>query len=198
VTASKHRKVLFAIAAALIIICGVFTSTAQKPGETVPAAISQTTQESMDGPAAEVRVSHLILANHLIIPAVELFDAELVEVGVVDGAMAVTADVTTAFITKKPGLPIVIALHSSNLRDGSVALGNRLWDRDAQQPLLGIGETIYADGVKYVTTGFSVMGKEELATASLFTGNDLLLVTCAQKADGSPSTANLIITAAAE
>jgi hypothetical protein len=71
----------------------------------------------------------------------------------------------------------------------------RYADRVKYDPDLYVWQSIYVDGVRYIMTGSSVMNKGQLAAASIFEGNELLLVTCAQKADGNPSTANLVVMA---
>jgi len=184
------------LAAAFITICLTFAPTPAEPAN-VSAPVASQTEASVEEEPAAVEVPTLVLADRLLIPTVDL-DAELVEVGIVNGAMNLSDDLTVAFIAREDNLPTVVALHSSTLTDelGSIAIGNRLWDRDTQQPLLGTGRTLYVDGTPYITTGWEIMDKDELAAASVFSGADtLLLISCAQKTDGTPSTDNLVITA---
>jgi len=185
------------LAGAVITICLTLAPTPAEPANVSAPVVSPTETSVVEEPADVEVVPTLVLADRILIPTGDL-DVELREVGIVNGAMNLSDDLTVAFIAKEDNLPTVVALHSSTLRDvdGSIAIGNRLFDRDTQQPLLGTGRTLYVDGVKFITQSWEIMDKDELAAASAFSGADtLLLISCAQKADGTPSTDNLVITA---
>ncbi|MDQ1131225.1 hypothetical protein [Microbacterium sp. SORGH_AS_0888] len=91
---------------------------------------------------------------------------------------------------------VVVVMHS--LRNGAIGPGNYLIDVDQQRSKLAPGAVVVVAGVAYAVTGSELISKDSIAGQSSVwsnTPNRLVLITCLQRPDGSPSTENLVITA---
>jgi len=84
------------------------------------------------------------------------------------------------------------------LRNGGTAPGNYLTDIRRQRSRLGPGTIVTVAGVDYAVTGARNVPKSVLAEdAATWTNtpNRLVVITCLERADGSPATHNTVITA---
>jgi hypothetical protein len=91
---------------------------------------------------------------------------------------------------------VFVVMHS--VRGGGVAPGNYLTDIQAGTSTVPEGSTIDVAGVSYRVTGWRTIPKGGLATDSEVwsdTPGRLVVITCLEYPDGSPSTDNMVITA---
>ena len=91
---------------------------------------------------------------------------------------------------------VFVVMHS--LRNGAIGPGNYLIDVDRSTSKVGLGATITVDDLDYTVTGTQLIDKPDIAASSSVwsnTPNRLVVITCLQRPDGSPSTQNLIIEA---
>lgn len=140
--------------------------------------------------------------SRLLVPSVDL-DVPLGALDAVDGQIT-PPGFTSAYRVRNMGVDpaqsdsgtVFVVMHS--LRGGAVGPGNYLIDVDRQRSTVPDGATVIVDGVTFTVTGSSLVSKNRIASESTVwanTPNRLLVITCLQNADGSPSTDNLIITA---
>lgn len=91
---------------------------------------------------------------------------------------------------------VYVVMHA--LRGGAVGPGNYITDVENQRSKLAAGDTIDVDGTRYTVDESQLISKSELPHVSEVwsdTPGRLVLITCLQHADGSPSTQNLVVTA---
>lgn len=91
---------------------------------------------------------------------------------------------------------VFVAMHS--LRGGGKGPGNFLIDVDRQESRVAPGDRIEVAGVPYDVTSTELVPKDRLgATASIWTDEPgrLVVITCLQRPDGSPSVDNLVVRA---
>lgn len=91
---------------------------------------------------------------------------------------------------------VFVAMHS--LRGGGTGPGNFLIDVDRQEARVSPGDRIEVAGVPYEVTGTELVAKDRLgATASIWSDEPgrLVVITCLQRPDGSPSVDNLVVQA---
>jgi len=91
---------------------------------------------------------------------------------------------------------VVVVMHS--LRGGGTAPGNALTDVDRGRSRVATGAAVRVAGVAYTVTGSTLVDKDRIAEDADVWGevpDRLLLITCLEHPDGSPSTQNLVITA---
>lgn len=91
---------------------------------------------------------------------------------------------------------VYVVMHS--VRGGGVGPGNYLINIDEGQAKVGVGAVIEVDGTSYQVTGSRSVLKTQLAADSSVwdnTANRLVVITCLQRPDGSPSVDNMVITA---
>ncbi|WP_323749351.1 class F sortase [Curtobacterium sp. VKM Ac-1393] len=91
---------------------------------------------------------------------------------------------------------VFVVMHS--LRGGGVAPGNSLTDVDRARSRVAVGAAVSVAGVDYTVTDALLVDKDRIARdADVWhdVPNRLLLITCLQQPDGSPSTQNLVIAA---
>ncbi|WP_437582534.1 class F sortase [Paramicrobacterium sp. CJ85] len=91
---------------------------------------------------------------------------------------------------------VYVVMHS--LRDGAVGPGNYLIDVANERAAVDEGAKILVDGISFSVTSSRHVSKSELPNdAEIWadTTNRLVIITCLQRADGSPSTDNMVIIA---
>jgi hypothetical protein len=158
------------------------------PGETpIPSASSHAVEDT---------------GSRLIVPSVHL-DVPLGGLDAVDGQIT-PPGFTSAYQVRNFGVSpadgasgtVFIVMHS--LRNGGVGPGNYITDVARQRSKLAPGAVIEAAGQRYTVTGSELVSKDQLAESADVWSNTpgrLLLITCLENADGSPSTQNLVIDA---
>ncbi len=203
----KVFLVLLAAAAVLLVASGAFlainplTSSAagvERDLEGRPVALE---------PADELPASErpLINANpdtgvRFTVPSVGL-DVPLGELSMVNGAI-VPPGFTAAYKVRNLGVPlseatkgtVYVTMHS--LRNGGRAPGNYLIDVATGHTTVPAGATVAVGSLTYSITESKVLLKADAAKdASLWTGTPkrLVVITCLQRPDNSPSTDNLIL-----
>lgn len=160
----------------------------QDPGDTLPAAWKVDAVE----PAGE----------SLDIPTVGLH-VPLGIMSMVDGQIT-PPTFTAAYQVRNLGVPttradngtVFVAMHA--LRGGGRGPGNYLQDEAAGKAAVKPGERVTAAGVSYTVTGSQTISKNQISGDPAVWANSpgrLVLITCLEHPDGSPSTKNLIITA---
>jgi hypothetical protein len=111
---------------------------------------------------------------------------------------------TSAYWVRNLGVPVsggatgtvFIVMHS--LRGGGEAPGNCLANVQTQTSRVKHGAIVEVAGVDYTVTGSELITKTTIfrdSTVWATTPNRLLLITCLEHANGSPSSDNLVITA---
>lgn len=111
---------------------------------------------------------------------------------------------TSAYLVRNMGVgpedagdgTVVIVMHS--LRGGGVAPGNYLTDVDHARSRVTAGAVVSVAGVDYTVTNSTLVAKNKIDRDERVwddVPNRLLLITCLERPDGSPSTQNLIIEA---
>jgi len=91
---------------------------------------------------------------------------------------------------------VYVVMHS--LRDGAVGPGNYLIDVANERAAVDEGAEVLVDGISFSVTSSRHVSKSELPNdAEIWTDttNRLVIITCLQRADGSPSTDNMVIIA---
>ncbi|MCI0158355.1 class F sortase [Leifsonia shinshuensis] len=91
---------------------------------------------------------------------------------------------------------VYVVMHS--LRNGGVGPGNYLADVAHGRSRLANGATVALDGIEYAVTGSQLIDKAQIAANTVVWANTpdrLILITCLEHANGTPSTQNLVITA---
>jgi hypothetical protein len=91
---------------------------------------------------------------------------------------------------------VYVVMHS--LRGGGVAPGNYLIDVATGAATVAVGEAIGVDGLSYVVDETAIILKPDLPWVTEVWANTpgrLIVITCLQRPDGSPSESNLVITA---
>lgn len=95
-----------------------------------------------------------------------------------------------------PSGTVIVVMHS--LRGGGTAPGNFLTDVDRGRSRVATGATVTVAGVAYTVSGSTLVDKDRIADDAdvwATVPDRLLLITCLERPDGSPSTQNLVITA---
>lgn len=158
------------------------------PGEApIPAAESQATADT---------------GERLVVPSVGL-DVPVGALNAVAGQIT-PPGFTSAYWVRNLGVPVsassegtvFVVMHS--LRGGAVGPGNYLTDVVHQRSKVADGAAVTIAGSRFTVTGSTLVSKSQIASAAdvwADTPNRLLLITCLENADGSPSTENLVITA---
>jgi hypothetical protein len=91
---------------------------------------------------------------------------------------------------------VYVAMHS--LRDGGLGPGNFLFDVTTATSKVPVGALIQVAGLTYAVDGTQSIPKVDLPfTADLWTSTPgrLVVITCLQKPDNSPSDDNFVVTA---
>lgn len=91
---------------------------------------------------------------------------------------------------------VFVVMHA--LRNGGIAPGNYVTDVHAARSRLAPGTEVVVAGTTYEVTGSRNVRKRDLpadTTTWTNTPNRLVIITCLEHADGSPSTHNTVITA---
>lgn len=91
---------------------------------------------------------------------------------------------------------VFVVMHS--LRNGGVAPGNALIDVDNGRARVAVGASIVVDDVAYRVTRTDTIDKKEISHEQSIwadTPGRLVVITCLQRPDGSPSTDNMVIEA---
>jgi hypothetical protein len=158
------------------------------PGETpIPAAESRATADT---------------GERLVVPSVGL-DVPVGALNAVAGQIT-PPGFTSAYWVRNLGVPVsasnkgtvFVVMHS--LRGGAVGPGNYLTDVIHQRSKVADGAAVTIAGSRFTVTGSTLVSKSQIASAAdvwADTPNRLLLITCLENADGTPSTENLVITA---
>jgi hypothetical protein len=210
--AAGHQRGLpvIAIAGAVLLVAAMVVGlTASHPavtngtdtakdmrGQTVTLDPGETPE-----PAATAKPVASIGAS-LHVPSVGL-DVPLGALNVVDGQIT-PPGFTSAYWVRNLGVPVsggatgtvFVVVHS--LRGGGVAPGNYLTNVQTQTSRVKDGAIVEVAGVDYTVTGSQLITKTTISLDSSVwanTPNRLLLITCVEHANGSPSTDNLVITA---
>lgn len=111
---------------------------------------------------------------------------------------------TSAYLVRNMGVgpedaadgTVVVVMHS--LRGGGVAPGNYLADVDHARSRVPAGAVVSVAGVDYTVSNSTLVAKDKIDHDERVwhdAPNRLLLITCLERPDGSPSTQNLIIEA---
>jgi hypothetical protein len=143
-----------------------------------------------------------LIGGQFSVPAVGL-DVPLTPLSAENGQISPPGYSSAYWITNM-GVPlsqsaqgtVFVVMHS--VRGGGVAPGNYLTDTGAGTSAVPDGSTIDVAGVAYRVTGWRTILKGGLATdAEVWadTPGRLVVITCLQYPDGSPSTDNMVITA---
>ncbi len=152
-------------------------------------------------PASESRA---VATGHgrLEVPSVDL-DVPLGALDAVDGVIT-PPGFTSAYVVRNLGVPLsgnargttFVVMHS--LRGGGVAPGNALVDVAGGTARVHAGDAIRVDGTTFTVTSSRLVARDRIATDSdvwADTPDRLLLITCLLRADGSPASDNLVVTA---
>jgi len=203
------RGILLLVVASCLMIAAACTGAAflANPG---PAATSDAGRDMAGNrveldpgaPSAEASRADPDIDERFSVPSVGL-DVPLGALDAVDGVI-VPPGFTSAYAVRNRGVPLAdaatgtvyVVMHS--VRGGGVAPGNFLIDVDEGRSALSAGAEITVGSHSYRVTGSSIVGKGELAsTGSLWESvpGRLVVITCLQKPDGSPSVDNAVITA---
>ncbi len=195
---NASRRLRRAAAALLIVAVACFLSAGWWALEPRASAVSRPSavqlEESNSGvvPAAgPFAAPGAAEPGRFVIEALGL-DVALLPIAPADGAVE-PPTFTDAYVVRFT-TPRVVVMHSSTRRteDGSTAIGNRLWDRDAAKPLLADGTLVQVAGVGYTITGYTVLDKKALPSSDVWAKTGLLIITCAERADGQASTDNIV------
>lgn len=152
-------------------------------------------------PAASAKAIGSIGAT-LHVPSVGL-DVPLGALNAVNGEIT-PPGFTSAYWVRNLGVPVsggatgtvFVVVHS--LRGGGVAPGNYLTNVQTQTSRVKDGAIVEVAGIDYTVTGSELITKTTISQNSSVwanTPNRLVLITCLEHANGSPSTDNLVITA---
>lgn len=153
-------------------------------------------------PPAEVVAATPDDGGRLIVDSVGL-DVPLGSMNEADGVI-VPPGFTSAYWVRNRGVStadaatgtVYVVMHA--LRGGAVGPGNYITDVENQQSKLGAGDAIDVDGTRYTVYESHLISKSELPGVQEVwadTPGRLVVITCLQHADGSPSTQNLVVTA---
>jgi hypothetical protein len=91
---------------------------------------------------------------------------------------------------------VYVVMHA--LRKGAIGPGNYLANEQTGASTVRKGAKVVVAGASYKVTGWEKIGKDQLANNKAVWSNTpgrLLLITCLERADGSPSIDNMIISA---
>ncbi|MDP4334838.1 class F sortase [Curtobacterium sp. A7_M15] len=206
--AGRPSTLLLVIAAVTAVtmlalgISGVVTATSSVPPGTVrdmhgdpvrleaPVVTAPQARATPDG------------SGRLVVPSVRL-DVPLGALDAVNGRIT-PPGFRSAYLVRDVGVvperaasgTVVVVMHS--LRGGGTAPGNFLTDVDRGRSRVAIGAVARVAGVAYTVTGSTLVDKDRIADDAGVWGDvpdRLLLITCLERPDGSPSTQNLVITA---
>jgi hypothetical protein len=141
-------------------------------------------------------------SGRFIVDAVGL-DVPLGSMRTVDGVVT-PPDFTSAYHLTNLGAPldapqdgtVYVVMHS--LRMGGLAPGNYLFDVDSATSKVVPGDTIVVGGLTYRVDSWQTVAKPDLPGASDLWRNEpgrLVVITCLQKPDQSPSDDNFVIIA---
>ncbi|WP_052226245.1 class F sortase [Microbacterium mangrovi] len=204
---NRGRVILIVLAglAAIFIAIGVigFVSQSSAPrGYTAKDMRGNTVQldpGATPEPSASARPDD---GGRLIVASVGL-NVPLGSLSAVNGSI-VPPGFTSAYWVRNVGVPlsaaksgtVYVVMHA--LRNGGMGPGNYLTDIERQRSKVAEGAAVDVDGVKYTVTGSQLIRKNKIAqSASVWknTPGRLVLITCLEHPDGSPSTDNLVVTA---
>jgi hypothetical protein len=130
-------------------------------------------------------------------------DVPLGSLSEVDGSI-VPPGFRSAYRVRNLGVPVTsaktgtvyVVMHA--LRNGGMGPGNYLTDIEHQRSRVANGAAVVVDGVRFTVTGSQLILKNRIAHAAAVwksTPGRLVLITCLEHPDGSPSTDNLVVTA---
>lgn len=134
------------------------------------------------------------------VPSVGL-DVPLGALDAVDGQIT-PPGFTSAYRIRNRGVPlgdgangtVFVVMHA--LRGGGRAPGNYLEDVHTGSSAVAEGASVIVDGVRYLVTGSTTVSKSTISTDTTVWANTpgrLVLITCMEHANGTPSTRNLVI-----
>ncbi|UAJ79329.1 class F sortase [Leifsonia sp. ZF2019] len=209
----KHRtQKLSLLLVAVIVACGLIVTGAVGLWETLNHPEARTALD-MRGDSVELDPGEVPVpaassravpdtGDRLIVSSVGLD----VPIGALDavGGQITPPGFTSAYVVRNMGVDLAdgeegtvfLVMHS--LRNGAVGPGNYLADVTTRRSKLAIGASVEAAGHRYTVTGSQLVPKASIAENATVWANTprrLLLITCLERADGTPSTQNLIITA---
>lgn len=149
------------------------------------------------GLTADPAPVHHVGDGRLVIPSVDL-NVPLGEMRTVNGVVA-PPGFDSAYVVRDVGSAnglTLVAMHS--MRGGGVGPGNALIDVKEGRVRVERGETIRLDGVDYTVTETAVVPKRELSHRTDIWNDEpgrLVLTTCLQNAQNTPSATNAVIIA---
>jgi hypothetical protein len=140
--------------------------------------------------------------SRLLVPSVKL-DVPLGALNAVGGQVT-PPGFTSAYVIRNMGVPIArsatgtvfVVMHA--LRHGGEGPGNYLTNVANGTATVAKGATVSIDGMSYSVTGWEKVSKTALAAnASIWANipNRLVMITCLEKSNGTPSTENMVIIA---
>lgn len=193
--------VSLAIAAGAAAV-GVFASTSQTP-ESAPSAIdlngnAVTFDPGVTPPPGADAVSDI--GTRFEVPSVKL-DVPLGSLSEVDGEIT-PPGFTSVYLVRNRGQNLddaskgTVYAVTHSLRGGGSAPGNYLFDPKTKSSTAEVGASIKVGDVTYTVSESRLVDKTALPLESELwenVPNRLVLITCMQKTDGSPSSQNLII-----
>jgi hypothetical protein len=203
---SRGRIVLivFAGVAALFIAFGVGLSSPwgghrESSAEDMHGNPVQLDPGATPEPSASARADD---GGRLVVDSVGL-DVPLGSLSEVNGSV-VPPGFRSAYWVRNIGVPvrdaesgtIYVVMHA--LRNGGTGPGNYLTDIENQRSRVANGAVVVVDGVKFTVTGSQLILKNKIAQSAAVwksTPGRLVLITCLEHPDGSPSTDNLVVTA---
>lgn len=209
---AAHRRrlaplllVFAAASATATLLSGIAgISSSPRPGGQASAVDMQGHPVQVDGGVSVVPTSGATPDGfgRLRVPSVGL-DVPLGRLDAADGRIT-PPGFTSAYLVHNLGVApadaaagtVIVVMHS--LRGGGVAPGNFLTDVVHARSKVHRGAIVTVAGVEYTVTGSHTTPKNKMAQNGQVwndVANRLVLITCLERTDGSPSRDNLVITA---
>jgi hypothetical protein len=194
------------IAAAATITAAVWTAPADEPSGAASAKDLTGTTVALDPGVTPAAVSTAdaedSTGDRLVVPAVGL-DVPLAAMSMAGGEIT-PPGFTTAYVVRNLGTSVVapsagtvfVVMHA--LRAGGRGPGNFLQDIPTGKATVEPGDRVTVGDIDYAVTGATSLGKAAIAADAGVWANTpdrLVLITCLEKPDGSPSTHLLVIEA---
>lgn len=204
----KRRRLLVVVLAALavaLIAAGIVAWVSQTSaphalaGKDMKGNAVQLDPGATPEPAASPRDDD---GGRLVIESVGL-DVPLGSLAEANGSI-VPPGFTSAYWVRNLGVPVkkaasgtvYVVMHA--LRNGGTGPGNYITDIAHQRSKVDPGAVVEVDGVKYTVTGSQLIRKNRISRSAAVwkaVPGRLVLITCLEHADGSPSTDNVVVTA---